>query len=120
MYNTSDRKALVRKLFKQEYPRAISLLIILSVALSLCMLCTACGPETKTGTVAEFGQSVSAKGGMVQSYVVVKLEDGTELKAWLPSDDAVWTDMRNAAGKGSTRIEIKQDGKFWRYVRAVK
>lgn len=80
---------------------------------------SACGPETKVGTVTGFGQSIPAGGGMVQSYVTVKLDDGTELKAWLPQDDELWTTMRLGAKSGKIRIEIKHEGEFWKFVRVL-
>ena len=102
----------VRLLAKPLY---VVLLIMLAVSLVL----AACGSGTKVGTVTGFGQAVPAGGGLVQSYVTVKLEDGTEVKAWLPQDDELWSTMQQGAKYGTIRIEIKREGEFWKFVRLL-
>ena len=97
-------------------PLCVILLTIFVVSLVL----VACGSGTKVGTVTGFGQAVSAGGGMVQSYVTVKLDvDGTEAKAWLPQDDELWNTMRQRAKSGNIRIEIKREEEYWIFVRVL-
>lgn len=94
----------------------ISMLLIFVLSIAL----TGCGSGTKVGTVTSFGQAVPAGGGMVQSYVTVMLDDdGTEVEAWLPQDDALWNTMRQGANSGAIRVEVKRDGKFWKFVQIL-
>jgi predicted small secreted protein len=98
-------------------PLSVALLIVFALS----FLLAACGSEKKAGTVTGFGQAVPAGGGSVQSYVTVNLdEDGTEVKAWLPQDDALWSTMRQGASSGSIRVEIQRDGEFWRFVQVLR
>lgn len=83
------------------------------------MLLTACGGQKQTGRVVAFGQSIPAGGGLVQSYIKVELDDGTQVRAWLPQDDALWASMQKAARQGKTRVEIQQEKDYWMFVRVV-
>ena len=93
---------------------------LLAVAIVVTLLATGCGGGTEQGTVVDFGQSVPAGGGMVQSYVVVESDGREEVTVWLPDDQAVWDAMMGAAGSpGSTNSEYEKDGDFWVYVDVV-
>ena len=92
---------------------ALVVLIVAGMPLAACT-------STKTGTVTQFGQSIPAGGGMVQSFIEVKLPDGNVVRAWLENDDKLWTEMHSAAESGRTKVEIRLEGKFWRYVRMVQ
>jgi hypothetical protein len=95
----------------QRYVLPLVLTVILAVA-----ACT----ETKIGDVRSWGQSAPPGGGVVQSYVGVKLDDGTEVTAWLPEDQALWDLMSARVRNGlAKQAEIKRDGKFWRFVREI-
>ncbi len=80
---------------------------------------TGCGHRTREGTVTGFGQAVPAGGGMVQSFVTVKLDDSTETRVWLPQNQELWTTMRRGARSGRIRIVAKRDGEFWKFVRIL-
>lgn len=92
--------------------------IALGAVLILGMLVAGgCGSEVKQGVVVDFGQSVPAGGGMVQSFVVVESDGGDEITVWLPNDDGVWNSMMSAARSSNrTVIEFEKDGDFWMYV----
>lgn len=95
------------------------LYIALLVTFIISIMLIGCGGPKQEGTVTGFGQSVPSGGGMVQSFVNVELDDGSELIAWLPQDDALWNTMRNRANSRSLRIEIQQEEDYWVYVRTV-
>jgi len=86
-----------------------------SIAFPLLFIMIACGPRTETGTVTDFGQSVSASGGVVQSFVLVRLDDGTEVRAWLPEDDQLWRNLDDGAKSRKLRIKIQKEGEAWRF-----
>jgi len=92
------------------------LYLALSMALAISFVLSACGSETKAGTVTGFGQSL---GGMVQSFVTVELDDGTQVKAWLPEDQKVWDTMSRGANSRTIRVEITREGESWKYVRVL-
>jgi protein-disulfide isomerase len=89
------------------------------MAILLSFLLTACGNKNESGRVIKFGQAVLAGGGIVQSYVRVQLDDGSEVLAWLPIDDALWVEMREAARSGKTLVEIKPQGDAWEFVQVL-
>ena len=66
------------------------LFLLLFITIVLSFLLTACGDKNESGRVIKFGQAVPSGGGIVQSYVTVQLDDGSEVQAWLPQDDALW------------------------------
>ncbi len=99
--------------------RAWPIPLIGIVMVLVALLAVGCGGGAKQGLVVDFGQSLPAGGGMVQSFVVVQLDDGEEIDVWLPQDQTVWDAMMGAARTGSTTIEFKKDGEFWMYVDVV-
>ena len=54
------------------------LYVVLLIMVTVSFVLAACGSGTKVGTVTGFGQSVPAGGGLVQSYVTVKLDAKVE------------------------------------------
>lgn len=74
-----------------------------------CLLLTACGPSKGTGTVTG---AALVDGQMV---AVVKLDNGTEVKAIPLSESGVTT------FKGGERVEVERtkDRKLWRVVRTL-
>jgi hypothetical protein len=96
-----------------SFPKPMFLLILVTLLTSLAL--TACGLRTETGRVIAFGQAIPAGGGLVQSYVTVELDDGTEVYAWLPQDDSLWNTLQRGAASGNIRIKIRRDGEFWKF-----
>jgi len=74
-----------------------------------------CTPKEKSGWADSFEQFVPASGGTVQSYLKVNLDDGTEIKAWLPQDDELWGSLQNEIKNGRIRVDVSFDGEFWRF-----
>lgn len=91
-------------------PVRIALLVIIVASM---LLLSACGPETAQGKIT--GAYQPLRSGMVQMYIVVELDDGTEVDAWLPQDQAVWDRVRK-----NLRVEIQREGGddgYWEFVR---
>lgn len=74
---------------------------------------TACGKKIGIGKVTSFNQSVPVSGGIVQSFVTVKLADGTEVKAWLPQGSDLW---RTLSERKAICIKIQRKRNIWRFV----
>jgi hypothetical protein len=88
---------------------------------SLLLFQTGCSGRVEQGKVTGFGQSM----GVVQSFVRVELADGTEVKAWLPQDDELWTKMQRYVrngGPGEMFVEIRYNRSkdYWEYLKIVE
>jgi len=90
--------------------RAFSSRRIIPVVFLLCALITACGSSRKTGTVT--GAAIDE--GQVVS--VVKLDDGTEVKA-IPMSESGMIQL-----VGGQRVEVEPDkgSKLWKVVRTLE
>lgn len=94
--------------------------LVLPVFLFFILSLTSCA-KVDQGKVVGFGQSMS---GMVQSFVMVELSDGSEVRAWLPMDDDLWDEMSSAAEnseRSDVIVEIKfnKSENYWDYVKVV-
>jgi hypothetical protein len=101
-----------------QYTRVLKAACLALLLVLVSLTVTACA-EKKVGLVTNFGQSIPAGGGMVQSFVTVKLDDSTELRAWLPQDDKIWNMMRTGAKSGKIRVEVQREGEFWKFVQVL-
>lgn len=88
-------------------------LLILIIMISG-MILSACGAETQEGTTTGYGQMIPAGGGLVQSFVDVELDDGSEVRVWLTQDDNLWRRMNTGASQG-IRIEFKRENDYWMF-----
>ncbi len=91
--------------YLSESPRRIFLVIFL-----LCILITACGSSRKTGTVT----GVALEEGQV--VAVVKLDDGTEVKA-IPMQQS---GAAKVTGGEKVEVEPAKDSKLWKVVRVLE
>jgi hypothetical protein len=96
-------------------PARIVLLVILVTSV---VLLSACGTKTAQGKIT--GAYQPLRSGMVQMYIEVELDDGTEVDALLPQDDEIWDKVRESVRRGwHLRVEIQRKGSeaSWEYVR---
>jgi len=94
---------------------------ILLVTILLCILITGCAPSIKTGTVLTEGRLTGIEmledGQLGRNAVelVVKLDDGTEVKA-------IWMEQGELEGMKGRRVEVEpgKDSKLWRVIRTLE
>jgi len=107
--------------FSSVYRPLLRNCIVSIVFFGSLLLLTSCA-KVEQGKVVGFGQTMS---GYVQSFVNVELSDGSEVRAWLPVDDAIWNEMSRAA-KNSQRsdvyieIKYKKSDEYWEYVKVIE
>ncbi len=95
---------------------------MITALLSFLLLQSGCIVKTEQGKPIDFRPSVSDMG---HSSIIVELDDGSEVRAWLPDDQKIWDEMsslvkdeRNAASRGGEKIvQIKYNRpkKYWEY-----
>jgi len=93
------------------HPQPVRIVLLVILVASVLLL-SACGPETAQGKI--IGAYQPLRSGMVQMYIVVELDDGTEVDAWLPQDQAIWDKVSM-----NLRVEIQREGaeESWEFVR---
>lgn len=96
----------------------LRLLLLWAILASVISLAACSSSETAEGKVIDFRQTVPLAGGLVESLVVVELDDGREVRASLPQDDALWTELKRGS---NVRVEIRRDGSGepWQFVRIL-
>ena len=95
----------------------IALLLILVICLTLL---AACSPKTAQGKIIGAFQSLS---GMVQMYIEVELDDGTQVDAVLPIDQAIWDKaIQSVQRNQQLRVEVQQQPgeEWWEFVRFLE
>jgi len=79
---------------RQQPVRIVLLVIIIASAILL----SACGNKTAQGKI--IGAFQPLRSGMVQMYIEVELDDGTEVDAVLPQDQAIWDKVSSSVRSG--------------------
>lgn len=96
----------------------LTMIMLLVIFVASAVLLSACGTETVQGKI--IGAYQPLQSGMVQMYIEVELDDGTEVDALLPQDQEIW-DMvsRSVRSGGRPRVEIQRKGseESWEFVR---
>lgn len=98
------------------YSRPVRILLWVIFVASVVLL-SACGTKTAQGKITGWYQPL--RSGMVQMYIEVALDDGTEVDALLPEDQAIWDKViRSVRGGGHLRVEIQRKGseETWEFV----
>jgi hypothetical protein len=95
------------------HPQPVRIVLLVILVASVLLL-SACGAETETAQGKIKGLSPALRSGMMQMYIVVELNDSTEVGAWLPEDQAIWDKVSM-----NQRVEIQREGaeKDWEFVR---
>lgn len=93
--------------------------IILCLVINM-VLITGCGSKKAQGKIT--GAYQPMRSGMVQMYIEVELDDGSEVSARLPVDQKVWDRVSSNVRSGrQPRVEIKHKGKDqWEFVRFLE
>jgi hypothetical protein len=104
-------------------PHAVRI-VLLVISVASVMVLLACGTETAQGRIT--GAYQPLRSGMVQMYIEVELDDGTEVDALLPmrppyvEDQKIWDKVSSSVRSGGhLRVEIqrKGSGEAWEFVR---
>ena len=98
------------------HPLPVSIVLVV-ILVSSVLLLSACGPETAQGKIT--GAYQPMRSGMVQMYIEVELDDGSEVDAQLPQDQEIWDKVsRSIRSRGHLRVEIQRKGseETWEFV----
>jgi len=103
-------------------PQLVRIVLLILLVISTVLL-SACG-KTAEGKIT--GAYQPLRSGMVQMYIEVQLDDGTQVDALLPmrapyvEDQKIWDKVSNSVRSGGhLRVEIKRKSpkKSWEFVR---
>ena len=119
----SSQQCETRRGMRSTHPQAVRIVLLFLLVASVLLL-SACGTETAQGKIT--GAYQPLRSGMVQMYIEVELDDGTEVDALLPmrppyhEDQKTWDKVSGSVRMGGQlRVEVKREGseESWKFVR---
>lgn len=108
-----------KRCLRRIHPQPVRIVLLVLLVASVVLL-SACGTDTKTAQGKITGAYQPLRSGMVQMYIEVELDDGTEVDALLPEDQKIWDKVTGSVRSGGhLRVEIQREGseESWEFVR---